>query len=424
MFNTQNVLLANPQAIQHVFGAHAYKYPKPDRVIRLMSSIIGTGVLMAEGDVHRRQRKTINPAFNHKYIKEIVPVMDNIAALLGKQWEDRVDQSENRAIEMNVVLDLSSCTLDIIGLTGFGYDPQALTAPGNELVMAYRHYFSKGAATIERVTTQTIRDRRAQANDKNADEGKNLMSILIRANDHVDSSEADRLSDIELRDQIMTIMGAGRETTSVALAWMLHALSTHQDVQKKARQEMLVHFGRPTDANRTPLTYDSLDALPYLNACVKELLRYICPAHITSRVATEEDNILGYDIPKGTHIYLSTAALHKLKHVFGEDAEEFKPEQWMDPKLLTEEERCRTKFVTSDMSWTYIPFFLGPRNCIGSKFAVVELKIILYYLLINLEYHPVPGFKFRKSARITLRPSPGMNLIIKRYSDHATGVEP
>ncbi|KAF9094420.1 hypothetical protein BGX23_002140 [Mortierella sp. AD031] len=388
MFNTQNVLLADPQAIQHVFGAHAYKYPKPDRVIRLMSSIIGTGVLMAEGDVHRRQRKTINPAFNHKYIKEIVPVMDNIAALLGKQWEDRVDQSENRAIEMDVVLDLSSCTLDIIGLTGFGYDPQALTAPGNELVTAYRHYFSKGAATIERVTTQTIRDRRAQANDKNADEGKNLMSILIRANDHVDSLEADRLSDIELRDQ------------------------------------MLVHFGRPTDANRTPLTYDSLDVLPYLNACVKELLRCICPAHITSRVATEEDNILGYDIPKGTHIYLSTAALHKLKHVFGEDAEEFKPERWMDPKLLTEEERRRTKFVTPDMSWAYIPFFLGPRNCIGSKFAVVELKIILYYLLINLEYHPVHGFKFRKSARITLRPSPGMNLIIKRYSDHATGVEP
>ena len=87
----------------------------------------------------------------------------------------------------------------------------------------------------------------------------------------------------------------------------------------------------------------------------------------------------------------------------------------MDPSALTEEQRRTTKCVTPDMAWAYMPFLTGQRNCIGSKVALMEIKIMLYYLLVNLEYHPVPWSKFRKSVRITLRPSPGMNLIVKRF---------
>jgi cytochrome P450 len=229
----------------------------------------------------------------------------------------------------------------------------------------------------------------------------------------------------------MTFLAAGHETTSVTVTWMLYVFSIYPEVQKKVRQEMLEHIGRPTETNRCPLAYDTLNGLPYLNACVKELLRFIPPVPTTSRVAAEDDSILGYDIPKGTQVFLSPAALHKLKSVYGEDAEEFKPERWMDPTTLTEEQRGSTKFVTSDMSWAYVPFLTGPRNCIGSKFATIETKIILYYLLINLDYAPVPGFKFKKSSRITWRPFPGMRLIVKRFQESdnnsnrsATLVEP
>lgn len=216
----------------------------------------------------------------------------------------------------------------------------------------------------------------------------------------------------------MTFLAAGHETTSVTVTWMLHVFSIYPEVQRKVRQEMLEHIGRPTETNRSPLIYDTLNGLPYLSACVKELLRFIPPVPTTSRVAAEDDTVLGYDIPKGTQVFFSPAALHKLKSVYGEDAEEFKPERWMDPTTLTEEQRRSTKFVTSDMSWAYAPFLTGPRNCIGSKFATIETKIILYYLLINLEYAPVPGFTFKKSSRITWRPFPGMRLIIKRYLDN------
>lgn len=218
----------------------------------------------------------------------------------------------------------------------------------------------------------------------------------------------------ELHCQVMTFMAAGHDTTSTALTWMLHIFSTHPDVQRKVRQEMLDHIGVPTEDNKCHLTYDALNALPYLGACVKELLRLFSPVTATSRVAARDDKILGYDIPKGTQIVLSPAALHRLKSVYGDDAEEFKPERWMDPASFSEEVQQSIKFVTPDMAWAYVPFLMGPRNCIGSKFAIIEVKVLLYYLLINLEYAPAPGFKFTKVARVIMKPSPGMRLSVKR----------
>ncbi|KAF9342001.1 hypothetical protein BGZ91_003698 [Linnemannia elongata] len=459
LFNNRRILLADPKAIQHVFATNSYKYPKPDNLVRLLGMVIGHGILLAEGDVHRKQRKMLNPAFSHKHIKDMVHIMAGPAEALGRQWEKHVERSGEKPFELDITADLGSCALDIIGLSGFGYDFQAMTNPDNEMSLAYRELFykettstqflrvfipflanlptkanldrKKAIETIDRVTMQIINEKRALANAENHvddDSSKDLMSILIRGNEQVGSLEDGKLTDTELKDQIMTFLAAGHETTSVTVTWMLHVFSIYPDVQKKVRQEMLQHIGRPTNSNRCPLTYDTLNALPYLSACVKELLRFIPPVPTTSRVAAEDDTILGYDIPKGTQVFLSPAALHKLKSVFGEDAEEFKPERWMDPAKLTEEQRQSTKFVTSEMSWAYLPFLTGPRNCIGSKFATMETKVILYYLLINLEYAPAPGFKFKKASRITWRPFPGMRLIVKRFSESegadATLVEP
>ncbi|KAI1301024.1 hypothetical protein EDD11_005860 [Mortierella claussenii] len=459
LFNTQRVLLADPKAIQHVFGTHSYNYPKPSRVVQLLGQIIGRGVLLAEGDAHRRQRKMLNPAFSHKHIKEMVQIMAVPSALLAKMWEERVDEvGEGNSIEFDVTADLGRATLDIIGLAGFGYDFKALTEPDNELSSAYRELFysssniiqllrafipsyinipfkhnrrrQQAIQAIDRVSIKLIADKRAQALAKEnesklrgqhektgeqEEDGKDLMSILVRGNEHVGSLEGGKLTDTELKDQILTFLAAGHETTSVTVTWMLHILSINPEVQQRMRNEFLSEIGRPTE-DKT-LSYDALNALPYLNACVKELLRFIPPVPTTSRVAAKDDNILGYDIPKGTQVFLSPAALHKLKSVYGEDAEEFKPERWMDPDSLKDRDfQTKTKFVTQEMHWAYVPFLTGPRNCIGSKFALIETKILLYYLLINLEYRAVPGFKFRKSARVVTRPFPGMNLLVRRYS--------
>ncbi|KAG0045934.1 hypothetical protein BGZ83_008843 [Gryganskiella cystojenkinii] len=449
-FGRQRILVADPKAIQHVFNTHSYNYEKPDRVKRLLGQVIGNGVLLAEGDAHKKQRKMLNPAFSHRHIKDMVPVMTIPAETLSKIWEEKAG---DEGIEFDITRDLNHATLDIIGMAGFGYNFQALTDPNNELALAYSELFDTTSTrvqflramipiyihipfehnrrrkaairSIDRYTSRLIVEKKAQAQDRstssseNENDGKDLMSILIRGNEQVGSLEDGKLSSKELQDQIMTFLAAGHETTSVTVTWMLHVFSTHQNVQQRVREEFLREIGRPSETSE-PLTYDKLNNLPYLAACVKELLRIIPPVPTTSRIAVQDDNILGYDIPKGTQVFLSPAAMHKLQSVFGEDAEEFKPERWMDPSVVEQmdpELAKTTKFVTSDMTWAYQPFLTGPRNCIGSKFATMETKILLYYLLVNLEYHPAPGFKFKKQARVTWRPMPGMRLVVKRVKE-------
>lgn len=232
LFNSQRILVADPKAIQHVFNTNSYKYPKPSNLVRLLGKVIGHGVLLAEGDVHRKQRKMLNPAFSHKHIKDMVHIMAGPAETLGRQWEEQVNRSGEKPFELDITVDLGSCTLDIIGLSGFGYDFQALTNPDNEMSMAYRELFYKETTsaqflrvfipyysdlptkgnldrnraikTIDRVAMQIINEKRALANAQNPDEddSKDLMSILIRGNEQVGSLEDGKLTDTELKDQV------------------------------------------------------------------------------------------------------------------------------------------------------------------------------------------------------------------------------
>ncbi|KAG9062793.1 hypothetical protein KI688_005099 [Linnemannia hyalina] len=268
------------------------------------------------------------------------------------------------------------------------------------------------ARSIDKAVRQIVCQKRDRmALEKN--DGKDLLS-MIRASE---SSGNGMLTDDDLRAQIKNLLAAGNDTSLVAVTWMLHILSTRPKVQSRPRQEFLAHIGRPTDkTSSSTFNYDALHALPYLNICIKELFRFIPPVAYTSRVASQDDNVLGYDIPKGTEIQLMSG---------GEDAEEFKPERWMDPSSFSEEDQQSINFVTPDMLWADMPFLTGPRSCIGSKVALIETKVNLYPVLplIDLEYTPVPGFTFKTSVRITVRPSPGMNLIVKRF-EHDASVNP
>ncbi|KAF9093149.1 hypothetical protein BGX27_001654 [Mortierella sp. AM989] len=449
LFNSQNVVLVDRAAIQHVLNTHSYNYQKNPLVVRLFSPILGLGVAFVEGDVHKKQRKMLNSTFNVSHVKGMVSIMSTPAELIANMWLNRADQTKE-GTEFEISKDLGCATLDIIGLAGFGYNFKSLTESDDELSEAYREFFhmtssirqflfiqfplyayvptaanrrrSKAIETVNRVCTVLIAEKRAQAQaeksnlglDDERNESKDLMSILIKGNENVGSEQDGMLSDTELKDQIMTFLVAGHESTAVTMVWVLHALSRDPEIQTRLRNELLTEIGKP-EAGKTP-SYEALNALPYLNACIKETLRLWPPVPVNSRYTAQDDNILGYDIPKGTPVYIATAAMHRLKSVYGEDAEEFNPERWIDPAMLADGLKTKTKFVTPDMHWAYLPFLFGPRSCIGSKFALIELKVMLYYILTQLEFHPVPGFKFKIVVGVTIRPSPGMNLIVKRYN--------
>ncbi|KAF9162760.1 hypothetical protein DFQ26_003249 [Actinomortierella ambigua] len=449
--NRERVLLADAAAVQHVFLSHSYDYVKDERVARFLGPVLGKGILLAEGDVHRKQRKMLNPAFGHRHVKEMVPLMAGPAAKLAKMWCERVQEAGADGLEFIVDEDMSRVTLDIIGLAGFGYSFDSLTNPDNELSRAYKALFNSSSMitqilssfisfynhipirrnrirkhairVINKVSTELIEDKRRRIEKEiesgiEADESdpshKDLMSILIRGNEMVGSLEGGKLTDQELKDQIMTFLAAGHETTSVLVTWSLHLLSVNPDIQARVRQELLDHLG-PLQAetyDSPRVNYDSLSSLPLLTAFVKEVLRFIPPVPTTSRVSTKDDNLMGYFIPKGTQVFMSPAALHRLKTVWGPDAGDFKPERWMDAEAA---KAAHTTMVTPEMSWAYQPFLSGPRNCIGSKFALIESKVLLYHLLVGLEFQPSPGFTFKKSARVTWRPVPGMKLRVQPF---------
>ncbi|KAG0043828.1 hypothetical protein BGZ83_010993 [Gryganskiella cystojenkinii] len=453
LFGRLSILLADPSAIHHVFNQNAYGYKRPPRFVRMMAAVIGTqNVFLAEGDVHKRQRKMVVPPFGHKHIKEMLPLMDGPSQILSGIWQKLVNDSETGEVEFNIMTDLSHVTLDMIGLAGFGYDFQSLTNPTNVMGMAYKELFDHTSPILQilrtispmfgkipirpnqhhkhavslmnRATKRMIDEKIAHARSVKAEDdvGLDLMSVMVRANEHSDLPESEKMSTRELQDQILTFLAAGHETTALSTTWILHALSIDQKAQRRLRNELFQAFGSPGHKDSKPLTYDGIHALPYLNACVKEILRCHPPVPATSRVAARDDEILGYFIPEGTTVIMPLIAIHRMKSVWGEDADEFKPERWMDPETVAKEDpelASRTKFVTPEMTWAYQPFITGPRNCPGTKFALLEFKVLLYHLLINLEYHPAPGFKFVGKAMITYRPYPGMRLLIKRYNHDA-----
>lgn len=247
---------------------------------------------------------------------------------------------------------------------GFGHDFQSLTNSTSELGVAFKNICELDTPThkvlrslipyylnipskenqamvhnlkvMKRATTQMIDEKIAQARSIKSEGGahRDLLSVLIGANRNSDDVQDGKLSNQEIQDQVRVFMVAGHETTATAITWMLYALSINQDAQRRLRNELLQTFGRPGHSSSRPLTYDEINALPFLNACVKELLRCYPPVSAVSRVTTKDDVILGYKIPKGTKIRLSLRALQRLKSVWGEDADVFKPERWLNPELV------------------------------------------------------------------------------------------
>lgn len=231
----------------------------------------------------------------------------------------------------------------------------------------------------------------------------------------IDSSEGN-MSVEEMRHQCLTFLAAGHETTSVSLSWCLWLLARDPAVQKQLRDEVVPVFGPvqhdhslfhsqdplQVDADGAQIpTYETINALPVLNNVCKETLRLIPPVPTTSRIA-EKDVVLGpYHIPKGTRIFIPPMVMHHDKTIWGEDAEDFRPSRW------TEEA------AQAAGPYEYMPFLAGGRQCIGNRFAMLEMKILLAVLITQFEFLEAPDYTPGKRQAITLRPHPNMTLIVR-----------
>ncbi|KAH9847039.1 cytochrome P450 [Lenzites betulinus] len=440
------------RAMNHIL-THSADYQKPEEARKNLAEILGEGVLFTEGEQHRQQRRIMNPAFGPAQIRELTSIFVDKAKELRDFWDVQIS-ADGSPTRVDVLSGLSKMTLDVIGLAGFNYRFDALNPSGspNELNQAFQDIFNPSPnftpwmllkfffpilkrfrderarrvdhaqAVMRRIGTQLIREKKAEISREVAESknrglerkdvrGRDLLTLLLKANMATDIPDNQRLSDEDVLAQVPTFLVAGHETTSSSTTWCLYALTQAPDVQKKLRDEL---FTIQTD---TP-TMDELNSLPYLDAVVRETLRIHSPVPTTIRIATKDDVIPVSEpfvdrygkvqdairISKGTPIVIPILSLNRSKRLWGEDAYEFKPERWENPP----------EAISSIPGvWGHMLSFLGgPRACIGYRFSLVEcaicppsMKALIFALVRAFEFElAVDPSDIEKKTSIVQRP--------------------
>ncbi|GBB88722.1 hypothetical protein RclHR1_01530010 [Rhizophagus clarus] len=426
LFNQPTLFIADTKIIQDITLNKVYDFIKPPNMLADAIIIAGRGLVLAEGEDHKRQRKMMNPAFTHNNIKEMVPTFIRVAFTLKGLIEDKVNLGES---EINLTPYISKATLDVIGLVGFNYEFNSLTS-SNELAEAYdsllngpkpilrfvismlsnyipfvrkipidmNKRFNNACEVIERVSKRLIREKYKEAENGELN-GKDLISLLININKTLPIEE--KMTDEELKYQIMTFLIAGHETTSVSTCWALYLLAHFPHEQDLLREELIKAF---PDKSKFNPTFDEINSLEYLNCIVKETLRIHSPAPFTTRTNLNEEVFGEYLIPKNTTIMVAISALHKSPEIWGPTANDFDPKRWLDPSV--------TKNVTN---LNYLPFLTGTRACIGNKLALTEFKILLSMLIRNFVFKPIEGFHFNIRTMTANKPSPYLGLTVSKF---------
>ncbi|RGB26998.1 cytochrome P450 [Rhizophagus diaphanus] len=426
IFNRPTIVIADTKIIQDITLNHVYDFIKPPEMWNDFILIIGRGLVLAEGEEHKRQRKMMIPAFAHNNIKEMVPTFIRVASTLKELIEDKINKGES---EINLTPYISKATLDVIGLVGFNYEFNSLTS-SNELADAYASLFSNTTNPVARFFISVLssyipfirnipidinrkfknacvvvdRESKKLMEEKNNEakngelKSKDLLSLLININKTLPIEE--RLSDEVLQYQIMTFLIAGHETTSSTIMWALYLLAKYPHEQDLLREELVKAF---PDKSKFNPSFDEINSLEYLNCIVKETLRTHSPAPMISRANVEDKVIGGYLIPKNTTIMIALSALHKSTEIWGPTANDFDPKRWLNPLY--------TKNVTN---YNYLPFITGTRSCIGNKLALTEFKILLSTLIRNFVFQPIEGFQFKERSLMSNKPNPYLGLVVTK----------
>jgi cytochrome P450 len=365
----------------------------------LMKRFLGEALLTTDGDVHRQQRRLVQPAFHKKRVEGYAEIMTGQTLDMVRGWRPGDEIDIARALQeltLRIILEalfdldsreqsaeLSSLFTEVIE----AQNPGVLGAlPPRVLDWALNARFLPMYKAVEarRGLDAFVYDLIARRRVEGRDTG-DVLSMLLAAR-HDDGSP---MSDVEIRDQAMTLIAAGHETTSNALSWTFHLLSQNPEQYERLRAEIASALG-----GRTP-GVDDLPRLTYLDWVIKESMRIYPPAWTLNRTALEPFELEGYTFPAGTRVVFSQWVIHHLPDVWG-DPEVFRPERW-DP---ANEQKLP--------KGAYFPFGAGPRICIGMPLAEMEARLVLATILQHATPRVVPGWPVEPLPRVTLRLKHGL----------------
>ncbi|KAL2158561.1 hypothetical protein VTH06DRAFT_4328 [Thermothelomyces fergusii] len=437
-FNRERLLLTSPKALAEVLVTKNYDFVKPDMVRHALGPVLGIGLLLAEGDDHKMQRKNLSPAFAFRHIKDLYPVFwakarEGVDAMTDEILRAAAGQG-GPGEEKTAVIEAgdwaSRITLDIIGVAGMGRDFDAIRNPGTGLNRAYTQIFNPSReARILQVLGAMISPRLVNLLPVKRNEDIRASARLIRAEcadlirdkrqklarkepADIDilsvAIESGGFSDESLVDQLMTFLAAGHETTATAMTWAVYLLAKHPDVQSRLRAEVREHLPPPADGAPAPSSVD-IDRMPYLNAVCSEVLRYFSPAPLTLRMAAKDTSIVGQFVPRGTQIMIVPWAINKSQALWGDDALVFNPDRWMAKSDA--DKRAASGGATSN--YAFLTFLHGPRSCIGMSFAKAEFACLLATWVGRFQWELqdkelMDESKLPIKSGVTARPAKGM----------------
>lgn len=411
--------------------------------------LLGIGVLLAEGEEHKIQRKNLMPAFAFRHVKDLYPVFwgktrevvqamtKAVLADASKQTNSPDPENAHNTSVLEVGNWASRVTLDIIGLAGLGHDFGAIENEESELNQTYRQVFQPnkqqqvmallgqiippwflGALPIKhndningasQYIRSVCRDLIGEKKQKLAEKKQADHDILAVA------LESGGFSDEELVDQLMTFLAAGHETTAASMTWAIYMLSKSPEIQDRLRREIREHL--PSIDSDIDITSLDIDHMPYLNAVCNEVLRYYAPVPLTVRETAQETDIMGHRIPKGVRVILAPWATNFDESLWGPDAHQFNPDRWMPTG--SDDKKAASGGAASN--YAFLTFLHGPRSCIGQSFAKAEFACILAgwigrfaFELKNKEEEDEK--KITIKGGVTARPAKGMYV-------HATVVD-
>ncbi|KAA6413515.1 MAG: cytochrome P450 [Lasallia pustulata] len=432
LFNRERLLITNSRALGEVLVQKNYDFIKPDQLRQGLGRLLGIGVLLAEGEEHKSQRKNLMPAFAFRHIKDLYPVFwtkscEMTQAIMSEVSEKSNAEQKSSSAAVEVAQWASRATLDIIGLAGMGHDFNAIQNPNTELSTTYRKVFqptreaqilgmislfvpmwivralpvqrnddiAAATSTIRRVCRQLIHQKQEKL-DKEERVDIDILSVAL---------ESGGFSEENLVDQLMTFLAAGHETTATALTWAIYMMCKHPEIQTRLRAEVREYLPSPEDSSST-VTDKVLDKLPYLHAVCSEVLRVYSPAPLTLREAAKDTSIVGEFVPKGTRIIIAPAAVNLSRELWGDDASKFDPDRWMGPR--------RTNNGGAESAYAFLTFLHGPRSCIGQAFAKAEFACLLAATVGRFEMElEDKDFVVEVKGVITARPKDGLRVVMK-----------
>jgi cytochrome P450 len=391
-------VIRHPDHLAEVLLTRAKHYRKTHSALEQMSPVVGSGLLTSDGDLWKRHRRMLQPAFTKKQLSTYVDVMVTETTAKLQEFGDGQTRDLSR--------DMMELTLQIVSRCLFNHDVRAQTDAVGNAMRAVNETFSRpdvlpswfpsptrirsqrALSRLDALVYDLIDERRAmiERGDRTSDD---MLQALVTAVD--EEGDGGGLDRAEIRDQLVTFFLAGHETTSHALAWTWYLLSQNPEALARLHRELEEVLG-----DRDPTAGD-LAQLHYTEQVLSEAMRLYPPAYVLARKAYEDTEIGGYPVPAGSEVVAWTYLTHHDPRWFPEP-HAFRPERFT-PEAIAQRPKL-----------SYLPFGAGPRACIGRHFSLLESKIVLATLARRYTFTLAPRARVAPSWRVTLAPKHGMRM--------------